>query len=128
QSPDGAPEVAQRERRLTDHGERLAVRLQLARLLGRLDDDDLFRPLTLRPDHLDVVAVTDERNEVARVGVATGLRVDLRDQGADRVDDPQATPLAVLTNGGGDAVGGEDADRALRHVLLVVDEDSAEAF
>ena len=48
-----------------DHGERLAVRLELARLLRGLDDDDLVRPLALRPDHLDVVGVADERDEVA---------------------------------------------------------------
>ena len=61
---DRRRDVVERERRLGDDGDGLAVRLELARLLGRLDDDDLVRALALRPDHLDVVGVADERDEV----------------------------------------------------------------
>ena len=105
---------------------RLAVRAQRARLLRRLDDDGRLRPLAHRPDHLDVVAVADERDEVAAVGVAAGLRVHLRDERADGVDDLQAAALAVLLDRRRDAVRGEDADRARRDLVLGLDEDRAE--
>ena len=83
-------------------------------------------PLAHRPDHLDVVAVADERDEVAAVGVAPRLGVHLRDERADRVDDAQAAALAVLEHGRRDTVGREDADRTLRDFVLVVDEHGAE--
>src|SRR5581483_4624127 len=123
---DGRSDVVQGERRLADHGQGLPVRFQPGRLLRRLDDDDLLRPLALRPDHLDVVAVADERDQVAAVGVASGLRMHLRDERADGVDDAKPAALAVVANGRGDAVRRQDADRTLRYLLLVVDENRAE--
>ena len=56
-------------------------------LLGRLDHDRRVRPLAARADHLDVVGVADERDEVAAVGVAPRLGVHLGDERADGVDD-----------------------------------------
>ena len=84
---DGRGDVVQRQGRLADHGERLAAGLERACLLGGLDHDDLVRALALRAYHLDVVAVADERDEMAAVGIAPRLGVHLRNQGADGVDD-----------------------------------------
>ena len=65
-----------------------------ARLLGRLDHDGRARPLAERADHLDVVRVADERDEMAAVGVAPRLGVHLVHERAGRVDDAQAARLA----------------------------------
>ena len=83
-------------------------------------------PLAARADHLDVVGVADERDEVAAVGVAPRLGVHLRDERADGVDDAQAAALAVLPHRRRDAVRREDADRAGRDLVLVLDEHRAE--
>ncbi len=97
-----------------------------AGVLGRLDHHGLVRALSPRPDHLDVVGMADERDQVAAVGVAPRLGVHLRDERADGVDDAQAAALAVLAHRRRDAVGGEDADLARGDLVLVVDEDRAE--
>ena len=97
-----------------------------ARLLGRLDDDGRVGPLAHRPDHLDVVPVADERDEVPRVRVAASLGVHLRDERAHRVDDLEAAALAVLLHRRCDAVRREDADRTGRDLVLGLDEDRAE--
>ncbi len=122
----GLGDVVERERRLRDHRDRLAARVQLRRVLGRLDHDRLVRPLAARADHLDVVGVTDQRDEVAAVGVAPGLRVHLRDERAHRVHHDEAALLAVLPHRGRDPVCREHADRSRRDLVLVVDEDGAE--
>ena len=70
------------------------------RLLGRLDHDGGVRPLAERPDHLDVIRVADERDEMAAVGVAPRLGVHLVHERAGRVDDPQAAPLAFSFTAG----------------------------
>ena len=85
---DGRGDVVERERRLGDDRDRLAAGIEPLRVLGRLDHDRGIRPLATCPDHLDVVGVSDECHEMTTVGVAAGLRVDLRDERADRVDDP----------------------------------------
>ena len=122
----GLGDVVERERRLRDHCDRLAARIELRRVLGRLDHDRLVRPLAAGADHLDVVGVADERDEMAAVRIAPGLRVHLRDERAHRVDHDEPAALAVLPHRRRDAVGGEHADRAGRDVVLVVDEDGAE--
>src|SRR5579884_4199079 len=118
-------DVVEGERRLRDHRHRL-VRRELAGLLRRLDHDRRVGPLAHRPDHLDVVLVADERDEMAAVGVAPRLRVHLVHERARRVDDPEAALLRVLLHRRGDAVRGEDADLALRDLRLVLDEDGAQ--
>ena len=122
---DDRSDVVEGERRLRDHRDRL-VGHELARLLGRLDHDRRVGPLAERPDHLDVVLVADERDEVAAVGVAPRLGVHLVHERARRVDDPEPAPLRVLLHRRRDAVGREDADRALRDLVLRLDEDRAE--
>src|SRR5207248_9552262 len=79
-----------------------------------------------RPDHLDVVGVADERDEVPAVGVAPRLGVHLRDERTHGVDDLQPALLAALLHRRRDAVRGEDADLARRDLVLVLDEDRAE--
>ena len=51
--------------------------------------------------------------------------MDLGDERAGRVDRLQAALLGALADARGDAVGGEDADRALGHLGLLLDEDRA---
>ena len=104
----------------------LPLGVELRRVLGRLDHDGRLRPLAPRPDHLDVVGVADERDEVAAVGVPPRLGVHLRDERADGVDDAQPAALAVLAHGRRDAVRREDADRTGGDLVLVIDEDRAE--
>ena len=83
---DDRSDVVEGERRLRDHRDGL-VGVELARLLRRLDHDRRVRPLAERPDHLDVVLVADERDEMAAVGVAPRLGVHLVHERARRVDD-----------------------------------------
>jgi hypothetical protein len=74
---DGGADVVEREGRLADHSHRLPVRVERRRLFRRLDDDGRLRPLAARPDHLDVVGMADERDEMAAVGVAPRLGMHL---------------------------------------------------
>ena len=119
-------DVVERERRLRDDRDRLALRVERERVLGRLDHDRRLGPLAERPDHLDVVGVADERDQVAAVGVAPRLRVHLRDERADGVDDAQPALLAVLLHRRRDPVRREHADLAGRDLVLALDEDGAE--
>src|SRR5437763_657021 len=123
---DGRGDVVERERRLRDHRDRLAARIEPLGVLGRLDHDRGIRPLAARPDYLDVVGMSDERDDMAAVGIAPRLRVNLRDERADRVDDPETAPLGVLLHPGRDAVRREHADLPGRNLVLVLDEDRAE--
>ena len=118
-------DVVERERRLRDHRDRPVGRKR-ACLLGRLDDDRRLRALAERADHLDVVRVTDERDEMAAVGVRARLGVHLVHERARRVDDLQPARLGVRLHRRCDAVRGEDADLALGNLGLVLDEDRAE--
>src|SRR6478609_5368821 len=70
--------------------------------------------------------MADERDQVAAVGVAPRLGMDLRDERADGVHHAEAAGLAVGAHRGSDAVRRQDADRPGRNVVLVVDEDGAE--
>ena len=78
-----------------------------------------------RPLDLDVARVADERDLVAPRRVAARLRVHLRDERADGVDDLEAALGALLVDLRRDAVGREDDERALGNVLLGLDEDRA---
>ena len=123
---DGRGDVVERERRLGHDRDRLAARVERERVLGRLDHDRGVRALAARPDHLDVVGVADERDQVAAVRVAARLRVHLRDERADGVDDAQPALLAVLLHRRRDAVRREHADLARRDLVLALDEHGAE--
>ena len=122
---DDRRDVVERERRLRDHGDRL-VGLKCLGLLGRLDHNGRVGPLAERPDHLDVVRVTDECHEVAAVRIAAGLRVHLVHERAGRVDDAEPALLRVVLHRGCDAVRGEHADLAFGDLRLVLDEDGSE--
>src|SRR6266566_2308046 len=120
--------VVERQRRLADHGDGPAVGLELGGRLRRLDDHRRLRALAMRTDHLDVVGVSDERDEMAAVRVAARLRMNLRDERTDGVHDTQAAFLAVLAHGRCNTVGGEDTDLTGRDLVLVVDEDGAQVL
>src|SRR5439155_14070847 len=120
--------VVERQRRLADHGDGPAVGLEPGSRLRRFDDHRRLRALATRTDHLDVVGVADERDEMAGVRVAARLRMNLGDERTDGVHDTQAALLAVLTDGRRNTVRGEDADLTGRDLVLVVDEDGAETL
>ena len=124
---DDRRDVVEGERRLRDHRDRL-VGDELARLLRRLDHDRRVGPLAERADHLDVVLVADERDEVAAVGVVPRLGVHLVHERARRIDDAKAARLRALLHRRRDAVRREDADRAFRDLVLRLDEHRAEPF
>ena len=94
-------------------------------LVGGFDQDDRLGRLAHRPFHLLVAGVADHHHRVALGGEAAGGDVDLGHQRAGGVDRPQAVGGGVVVDRRGDAVGGEDDDRALRHLALLVDEDRA---
>ena len=122
---DDRRDVVEGQRRLRDHRDGLvACRAPAPARATRSRSSSRAAPE--RPDHLDVVLVADERDEMAAVGVAPRLGVDLVHERARRVDDPQAAPLRVLLDRRRDAVRGEDADRAGRDLVLRLDEDRAE--
>jgi hypothetical protein len=73
---------------------------------------DLLVPLV--PDEQDVVVVG---------GVPARLHVHLRHQGAGGVDRLERTPPRLLVHLRRDPVRGEDDDRALRHLVVLLDED-----
>src|SRR6266550_2503145 len=125
---DGRGDVIERERRLRDHGDRLAARVEPLRILGRLDHDGRLGALAARPDHLDVVGMADERDHVAAVEVTARLGMDLRDERTDRVDNAETAALRVLLHRRGYAVGGESADLAAWNLVLVLDEDGAKGL
>ena len=49
--------------------------------------------------------------------------MNLRHEGARGVDDPQATLLGLAAHRWGDAVGAEDDEMAVRHLVQLVHED-----
>src|SRR5579864_3603991 len=122
---DDRRDVVERQGRLRDHGDGLVGR-QRARLLRRLDDDGRPRTLAERPDHLDVIRVSDERDEMSAVGVGARLGVHLVHERARRVDDLQAARLGVRLHRRRDAVRGENADLAFGNLGLVLDEHRTE--
>src|SRR6201999_4616762 len=67
----------------------------------------------------------DHHDRVTLGGEAARRDVHLGHQRAGRVDRPQAALGGVVVDYRGDAVGGEDDGRALRHLGLLVDEDRA---
>ena len=100
---DDRRDVVERERGLRDHRNRL-VASQVPRLLRRLDHDGRVGPLAERPDHLDMVRVADERDEMTAVRVAASLGVHLVHERARRIDDPEAARLGALLHRRRDAV------------------------
>ena len=98
----------------------------MPRLLRRLDHDGRVGPLAERPDHLDMVRVADERDEMTAVRVAASLGVHLVHERARRIDDTQPARLRVFLHRRRDTVGREHADLTLGNLRLVLDEDGAE--
>ena len=99
--------------------------LERGDLVGGFDQDDALRRLAGRPFDLLVAVVADHHDRVAVGGEAAGGDVDLGHQRAGGVDRAQAARGGVLVHRRGDAVGGEDDDRALGHLGLLLDEDRA---
>ncbi len=97
----------------------------LVHRVGVVDELDVVGSLTGGADHLLVALVADEQDVVVVAGEALGLVVHLGHQRAGGVDDLQAAGGGGLVDGRGDAVGGEHHDRALGHLVVVVDEDGA---
>ena len=118
--------LVDRERRLGDEGDLVGVgHLERLDLGDGFDQHDRLGRLAGRPFDLLVALVADHHDRVALGGETAGRDVDLRHQRAGRVDRPQAALGGVLVDRRSDAVGGEDDDRALRHLGLLVDEDRA---
>src|SRR5438309_9708356 len=120
---DGAAHGAESQAGLRDDRYRFASGVESLRVLRGLDHDRSARSLAARADHLHVVRVSDERDEVAGVRIAPCLGMYLRHERANRVDDAQSPALAVLPYNGRDAMRGENADLAGGHFVLGVDED-----
>ena len=114
------------KRRLGDVGDALRIGHGKVRdVLDALDEHRSLRRLADRSLDLLVARVADEDDRVALGRISPCLRVDLRHErtrGVDRLEVPlrRADP-----HGRRDAVGGEDDQRALRYLLLAVDEDGA---
>jgi hypothetical protein len=72
-----------------------------------------------------VSGVSDQDDRVAVRRIAPRLDVHLRDERAGRVDRPEPARGRVPVDGRGDAVRREDDGRALRRLLLALDEDRA---
>jgi hypothetical protein len=92
------------------------------------DEQDRARDLTHRPDDLFVARVADEDHEVAVSSESARLHVHLRDERARRVDRTEPPGGCILLHRGRHTVRGEHDGLALRHVLLVVQEDRTQRF
>ena len=103
--------------------------------LGRVAHDDLvdavrtvdqlnvFRGLAGGADDLLVTLVADQQDVVVVGGEPLRLLVHLGHQWAGRVDGLQAPGVGLVVDLGGHAVRGEDHDGALRHLVVLLDED-----
>ncbi|MCY1177922.1 hypothetical protein D9M73_182480 [compost metagenome] len=75
--------------------------------------------------HFRVAFVADEDAFVAVAAVAHDFHVHLGDQRAGGVEHLQAAILGFLAHGLGNAVGTEDDDGVIRHLVQLFDEDGA---
>ena len=80
----------------------------------------------MRADDLLVLAVADEQDLLPLIRVADGLRVDLGDERARRIDDLEPAFGGAGADRRAHAVRAEDDDLALGNVVDVLDEDNAE--
>ncbi len=81
--------------------------------------------LTHGADHLGMTGMTDEHGLGALATGAMDLHVHLGHQRASRIEHLEGTGLGHLAHRLGDAVGGEDDDAVVRHLIQLFDEDSA---
>ncbi len=126
QGGDDLDRLVHRQRRLRDERDALGVRdLEAVDLGDGADQLDRLGRLAHRADHLLVPLVADQDDRVPVRGVALGLGVHLGDQRAGRVDHLELALAGVGVHLGGDAVCGEDDDRALGHLGLAVHEHRA---
>ena len=72
--------------------------------------------------------VADQHDRAPVLGESPGLHVHLGDERAGRVDHLEAPNLRVRVDVGSDAVGGENDDRSLGHLGLLLDEHRALRF
>src|SRR5919198_232655 len=90
--------------------------------LRPVDERDVLRGFAARPDDLFVPLVADQQDVVVVLGEAAHLVVHLRHERARGVDGLQVARRRLLVDFGGDAVRGEDHDRALGHLVVLLDE------
>jgi hypothetical protein len=70
-----------------------------------------------------VTAVADQQDGPVLARETPGLEVHLRHERAGRVDDRERPPLGVAVHLRCDPVGGQDDDRSLGNLRLLLDED-----
>jgi hypothetical protein len=126
---DDLARLVDRKGRLGDVGD-LRVAGQRERLgLGHvLDEHGCIGRLPHRPDDLLVARMADQDDGVPVRRVAPRLDVHLRHERAGRIDDVVAAGRRRGVHGRCDPVRGVDDRRALRRLLLGVDEDRATGF
>lgn len=103
-------------------------KVQCLRVGDGLDDDRLVGGVPVRALDLLVVRVPDQQQRPPVAGEPAGLLVHLGHQGTGRVEHVQPARVRVLPHLRGDTVRGEDTHRALRHLLLGVDEPDTPAL
>ncbi len=117
----------QRGLRQPDHPRRVPD-LDVRGPVGAVDQADPVRGLPRGAHDLLVPGVADQQDVVVPGGEAPRLAVHLGDQRAGGVDRVQPAAFGVEADFGGDAVRGENHDRAGRHLVHLCDEDRATLF
>ena len=76
-------------------------------------------------DHLGMAGMTDEHGFGALATGAMDFHMNLGHQRASRIEHLESAGLGHLAYRLGDAVGGEDDDAVVRHLIQLLDEDGA---
>ena len=75
--------------------------------------------------NLVVIAMADQHQRITLLGELDRLDVDLGDQRAGCVDDPQSAPFAALAHSRRNTVGGVNYTLTIRHVVDLVNKNGA---
>ena len=86
---------------------------------------ELIRNLSQRPDYLGVAGMPDQDQLIPLDMIAIDLVVHLDDQGTGGVDDLEPPTVPLLPDFLGDAVGAENHDRPVRHLVELLHEHRA---
>ena len=123
---DDRPRVLHRQGRLRDEGDALGIRHgDPLGVLDRGDQPDPGRGLAHRALDLLVARVSDEQDLVSEAREPDGFEVDLGDERAGGVDDPQTALHRVGPHLRRDPVGGEHHRRSVGDFRELVDETHA---